>query len=568
MSEAFDVVVIGSGAGGGPVALTLAKAGKRVLVLERGPWLTEKDFTKDEVTVCQRSTYTPSRDLEPHVVEVPDGAGGWASQSTAGSRWDFWNGNMVGGSTNVMSGFFLRMKPIDFRLRSEFGPVEGADVVDWPITYEDLEPWYELVEREIGISGRVVAHPRQEPRSTPEYPFPPLAEHPFAAWIDEAAPKAGLHPVPTPRAILSKPVGKRLDCAYSGYCGSYGCPTGAKGSSRAALLGRAVETGRCEVRPLSRARRVVTGADGRAEGVVYVDQRTGESHRVEAKVVVVACQAIETARLLLLSTGPKHPAGLGNRSGLVGRNLLFCPDGAGLGDFPFADLSSERAEELRSTTETFVHRTFQDWYVIDDPKLGPSRKGGTVDFLLPHPNPITTGWGLAAWDQVEDGPIWGTALKDRLRRWYQDGRHLRFEVFADWLPVPDCRVTLDPQVTDRWGIPSARVRLFSHPRNREAAAWLADRGADVLRLLGARNVRTYAGNAASTNLVAGTCRFGKDPATSVLDRDCRVHDADNVYVTDGSFMPTGGSVPYTWTIYANAFRVADRIVEALGRGAR
>ena len=153
-----------------------------------------------------------------------------------------------------------------------------------------------------------------------------------------------------PYAFNRQPVGKRLDCAYSGYCGSYGCPTGAKGSSRAALLGRAVETGRCEVRPLSRARRVVTGADGRAEGVVYVDQRTGESHRVEAKVVVVACQAIETARLLLLSTGPKHPAGLGNRSGQVGRNLLFCPDGAGLGDFPFADLSSERAEELLCAT--------------------------------------------------------------------------------------------------------------------------------------------------------------------------------------------------------------------------
>jgi choline dehydrogenase-like flavoprotein len=281
-------------------------------------------------------------------------------------------------------------------------------------------------------------------------------------------------------------------------------------------------------------------------------------------VVVVACQAIETARLLLLSTGPRHPQGLGNRNGLVGRWLLFCPDGAGLGDFPLAKFSGDDLEDLLSK-QPHVNRTIQDWYVIDDPRLGPRRKGGSVDFLLPHANPVATAWGLAAWDQVEDGPLWGRALKDRMKRWWREQKHLRFEVFCDWLPAPDSRVTLDPSVTDRWGLPVARIRLWNHPRNRETARWLAERGGEVLRMLGAENVRVSAGNAASTNLVAGTCRFGDDPAASVLDRDCRVHDAENVFVTDGSFMPTGGSVPYTFTIYANAFRVADRIVEALGR---
>jgi choline dehydrogenase-like flavoprotein len=188
-----------------------------------------------------------------------------------------------------------------------------------------------------------------------------------------------------------------------------------------------------------------------------------------------------------------------------------------------------------------------------------------VDFLLPHGNPIAAAWGLAAWDQVTDGPLWGRALKDRMKKWWRAAKHLRFEVFSDWLPTPECRVSLDPDVRDRWGQPSARVRLLSHEKNRETAQYLADRGGEVLKMLGAENVRVSATNAASTNLQAGTCRFGTDPRTSVLDPDCRVHDCENVYVTDGSFMPTGGSVPYTWTIYANSFRVADRIATALGR---
>ncbi len=186
MSKDFDVCVIGSGAGGGPVALALAEAGYSVVVLEKGPWLREGDFFKDEIACCRRSAYTPNLLDERHVLERADGDGGWKATSTFDSGWDFWNGNVVGGATNFMSGFFHRMKPEDFRLRSLFGPVEGGNVVDWPIAYEDLEPWYDLVERRVGVSGRVVAHPHQEPRSSPDFPFPPTVEHPIAAWIDEA----------------------------------------------------------------------------------------------------------------------------------------------------------------------------------------------------------------------------------------------------------------------------------------------------------------------------------------------------------------------------------------------
>ena len=150
-----------------------------------------------------------------------------------------------------MSGYFHRLKPEDFRLLSEFGPIDGANIVDWPITYDDLEPYYTKVEQIVGVSGKVVDHPFQEPRSTEDFPFLPTAEHPIARKIDTACTELGYNSIPTPRAILSQKALDRNACSYSNYCGSYGCSTDAKGSSRAALLNPAIKTGNCEIRPHS-----------------------------------------------------------------------------------------------------------------------------------------------------------------------------------------------------------------------------------------------------------------------------------------------------------------------------
>ncbi len=155
-------------------------------------------------------------------------------------------------------------------------------------------------------------------------------------------------------------------------------------------------------------------------------------------------------------------------------------------------------------------------------------------------------------------------MKDKLKAHFLEGPYLKIEAFCDWLPVPDCHVTLDPQVKDKWGLPVARVRVGLHVRNLQVGWYLAQQGAEVLRQMGAENVVAFAAGSPPTNLVAGTCRFGTDPNTSVLDADCRAHEVENLYVTDASFMPTGGSVPYTWTIYANAFRVAEHIARQLG----
>jgi len=552
MSLDYDVCVIGSGAGGGPIAYELAQAGHSVIVLEKGPWLTEKDFFKDELACCRRSVYTPKLKDEQHVIEDLDSQGHWHGEATSKSGWDFWNGNVVGGSSNFMSGFFYRIKPRDFRLLSEFGPIPGANIADWPISYEQLEPYYTKAETEIGISGHVHKHPFLEPRSSADFPYPPTREHPISAHIDTACQSLGYHSLPTPRAILSRPDKGRRSCEYSGYCGSYGCSTGAKGSSRAALLNRAVASGHCTVQPHAKVYKLSSDTTGKVVSADYYDAHN-QAQKIRAKIFVVACQAIETSRLLLASTGPKHPHGLGNNYQQLGKNLLFSAGGSGTGEFPYDQLDKATAESFK-VRGPFVNRGLQDWYYFNDKSFGGEVKGGTIDFLLRHPNPIAKAMSV----KWHDGKlVWGKPLKRQLKAVFTETQDLRFEVFNDWLPTDNCFVSLATGVKDRWGSAVAKVRIGYHPHDLKVGRYLADRAEQVLKQMGAKNIRSNVSGAPPQNLVAGGCRFGNDIRSSVLDKDCKVHDVDNLYVTDGSFMPTGGSVPYTWTIYANSFRVAD-----------
>ena len=558
MSKSYDVCIIGSGAGGGPVALTLAKAGYSVVVLEKGPWFTENDFYKDELACCRRSVYTPKLAEEQHVIEDVDSDGNWVGEATFDSGWDFWNGNCVGGSSNLMSGFFYRLKPEDFRLRTEFGAIKGANIVDWPISYDDLEPYYTLVENEVGVSGRFTDHPFAEHRSSKDFPYPPTTEHPISRQIDEACRSMGLHSLPTPRAILSRDKGKRRSCEYSGFCGSYGCSSGAKGSSRAALLDQAVATKHCEIKPLCKVYKLSSDAKGKVVSADYYDAK-GNSQSIKARLFVVACQAIETSRLLLSSTGVKHPDGLANNSGQVGKNLLFSAGGSGNGDFDYADMDSQFSANMKMRGP-FVNRGLQDWYFIDDPVMGGRVKGGTVDFLLRHPNAMSKAMG-ARWNGED--LVWGQALQKNLKSIFTDSQTLRYEIFCDWLPTDNCFVSLDSSVKDKWDSPVAKVRIGYHEHDLKIGHYINEHTSKVLKKMGATNIRSNISGAPPQNLVAGGCRFGLDPKTSVLNADCRAHDVENLYVTDGSFMPTGGSVPYTWTIYANAFRVAERIKDVL-----
>jgi len=555
-SNSYDVCIVGSGVGAGPVAHELAKAGYRVGVFEKGKWFKESDFFKDEQLGRHRVFRSQFKD-ERHTLEEPNGDGSWSSEATA----QFWGGNIVGGASNFMSGYFHRLKPQDFRLVCEFGQIEGANTVDWPIGYDELEPYYTKVEQLVGVSGKVVKHPQLEPRSTKDFPFPPTAEHPIAQRFDLACRSLKLHPLPMARGILSLPFNGRLSCEYSGYCGSYGCHSGAKASSRAALLDQAVAGGSCEVITQAKVYRLNTDDMGKVSSLDYVDKE-GDSQRVIAKIFVVACYSIESARLLLSSKGKNHPDGIGNNKGQVGKNLHCCAGGTGHGVFKLDKLKELEAKQLK-IRGPFFNRALQDWYVIDDKSVSDKPiKGGTLDFVFDPPSPTAETSGLK-WQG--DNLLWGTPLKQKIKAHFTQSKDFKFEVFCDWLTNDECYVSLDPNETDKWGQPVAKVRVGFHPHDEKVAQYLVDRGIEVMKAMGADEAWGNVFTSPTSNLVAGGCRFGNDPNTSVLDKNCRVHDCDNLYVTDGSFMPNGGSVTPTLTIYANAFRVADKILEQIKR---
>jgi choline dehydrogenase-like flavoprotein len=552
------ICVIGSGAGAGPVIYELSRAGHHVIVLEKGPWFKTTDFTKDEIAMTRRSVVTPNLKDEPQVLEKKNSKGKWIAKSTFDTSSDFWNGNCVGGSSNFMSGYFHRLKEQDFKLLSTYGPIKGANIADWPINYDDMEPYYDKVEKVVGVSGRVVQHKFQERRSSPTFPYPPLAENIVSRWIDQAAGKLGYTMVPVPRAILSKPEGERNACYYSNYCGSYGCSSDAKGSSRVALIDRALATGNCTIIPYAKVFHLKTNGKGKIIEAHYHDIN-GKDRIVEADIFVVAAQAVETSRLLLMSKNPDFPDGLANNQGLVGKNLIFSAGGIGSGYFHYKDLAEDDAKEL-AAPGLFVNRSLHEFYEYKDPESGKLIKGGTVDFLFEHANPI----GKAVRRKWEDGElVYGHKLKQRIYDYFTGLRRLKFEIFVDWLPTDNCFVTLDPKVKDKWGDPVARIRLGYHPHDLKVGKFIARKCEGILEQMGAKDISSHISGGAPPNLQAGGCRFGDNPQTSVLDKNCKAHEVENLYVTDGSFMPTGGSVTYTWTIYANAFRVADKIIESL-----
>lgn len=548
MTERVDAVVIGSGAGGGPVAFTLAQAGAEVVVLEKGPRYGAQDFLHDEISSCRRDQFVPFPSDDPHTLR--SGLAERAHATNAG-----WISRCVGGGTVHMSGFFFRFGPDEFRVDERYRTLSGSTAIDWPFSYETLAPFYDRVERELGVSGDVQANPYEPPRQGP-LPYPPVHTHPVGQWIDELGPAHGVHPYPVPRAIITRPKEGRGACVYCPLCGSYGCEVGAKSSTLVSYLAQAEATGRCAVRSGAMAYQIPMSRSGRALGVRYFQEGEGPKE-IRADVVVVAASAIESARLLLLSTSGRFPRGLGNGSGQVGRNLCFSTLTKLEGFLSRDALSPSRAQALDDPAP-FVGRAVQD--VLQGREDGV--RGGTFHFLWAHPNPIYAA------EQVlrEQGRlIWGAELMDRLARRFRDGRVLEVEGFSEWLPTPDCRVDLDPDVKDRWGLPAARITVASrHPFDLRASERVAEVAEGLLRGLGAQAIQRRAVGGETWVLQHGTCRMGTDPETSVVDGAGRLHEVPNVYVSDGGALPSGGAVPSTETILANALRIGEGVAAAFG----
>ncbi len=548
--DAVDVVIVGSGAGGSPMALELGRAGFKVVVLEKGAWYRPEDFMHDEIMNSRRNFFMPLPWDEPHLWRAgPDKPYSRTNEA--------WTANCVGGGTVHMSGYFYRLKPVDFRLKTELGAVPGSTIADWPISYDELSPFYDRAEEELGVSGNAVPHPFLEPRKK-NFPMPPLAEHPVAAEIDRVCASLGFHAFPTARGITSTGYKGRKGCTYCTLCGSYGCENGAKSSTLASLIPAAIATGNVEVRTRSMAVEVTVDAKGLAKSVVYLDAE-GVRQEQPAKIVVISATAVESARLLLNSTSARFPKGLANNNGLVGKHLLFSSFGQSKATFSVSKQKQQRP--WLETVSPFVNRSVQDFYLMPDTRFG-FRKGGTLGFMWAHPNPIFAAVGLAKKGQAG---VFGKALKDTLRA-YRDSKILEFEIYGEFLSNDDTSVTVDGKVKDKYGVPVAAITVKRHPLDFTMTRFLVERGEEVLAALQPDRLDRVGTSGETTILQGGTCRFGKDELSSVLNKDCRAHGVKNLYVVDGSFMPTSGGVPITLTIVANAFRVAQGLVERLKKG--
>ncbi|HEX8766672.1 MAG TPA: GMC family oxidoreductase [Candidatus Acidoferrum sp.] len=545
-TDEVDFVIIGSGAAGGVLAKELSTNGFRVVVLEQGPYLTEADFTHNEVEVLKRNQLTNHPKLQPTTFRK-------TPQDKAKHQPALVYGRMVGGSSVHFTANYWRLHEIDFIERSKVGPVPGANLVDWPIRYADLEPYYTKVEWEIGVSGLAGASPFDPPRSKP-YPMPPLPVKSGGVIFERAARKLGWHPFPAPMAILSHPRPGRSACVQCGFCESFGCEVGAKSSTLATVIRMAEKTGRCEIRPNCYVHGIETNANGRVIGAAYFDKKR-LTHLQKAKAVVVCANGAETPRLLLLSTSKQFPDGLANSSGLVGKFLMLNSGSSAMAVF---------GHPLNDYKGVAVSRILHDFYELDPQNVGFCGGGGLdARFDMTPINFATTGYDMGG---LPPGtPKWGKEFKAALSHNYT--RTLEIVGHGTSLPVESNSFSLDPDLKDAWGLSALRMTYKDHPDDLKLGDFLRDR---IMELLDATDaVQKWAAPIGEQDFayhLLGTCRMGTDPKSSVINADHRTHDVKNLFLCDGSSLVTSGRGQPTLTISALAYRAADRITALARRG--
>lgn len=539
-SDTVDFVVIGSGAAGGVVAKELSTAGFRVVVLEQGPYLREKDFGHDEIKYWRQNFFLNDWKRQPNSFRKTEA-------EEAIKQPAIFYGQQVGGGTVHFTGNFWRFHETDFDERTRWGSVAGASLEDWPIRYEDLEPYYTKMEQELGVSGQAGANPFDGVRSAP-YPLPPLPVKECGKVLEAAAKKLGLHPFPAPMAILSEPYRGRAACTQCPYCKGYGCEVRAKSSSLATVIPVAERTGKCEIRANCRVRKIELGQDDRVSGAVYFDPR-GREVMQRARAVVVCANGAETPRLMLLSKANRFPHGLANTNGLVGR--FFMVDTG-------VSVTALFEEPLNDYKGATVSRVLHDYY-DSDAKRG-FYGGGGIDARFDW-SPIQFALGALP----PDVPRWGEGFRAALARYFP--RTMRLMAHSTCLPVETNSISLDPKLKDAWGLPALRMTYKNHPDDLSALRFLQARSREILEATNAKKIWTEpVEDFTLTGHLMGTCRMGDDPKKSVVDRNHRVHDLKNLFLVDGSSFVTSGRQQPTCTIHALAYRAADTISRAARRG--
>jgi len=554
-----DVVIIGLGAAGGVAALPLAQAGIEVVGLEAGTWLTRRDFAPDEL----RNNYRGwPQGIQKANQEIPTSrANGSSPNGPRGAVHPMQNA--VGGTTLHYWAQSWRLNPWDFKVvsgtKTRYGASRvptGSTVEDWPFGLEELEPYYDKVEYEIGVCGQAgnvggKIDPRGNPfegARTRGYPMPPLRSTEFLDRMTGAARSLGWHPFPGPAAINSRSYQNRSACMYHGFCNRGGCHVDAKNSTAVTTIPRAQATGKLKVVTRAHVTAIEAGGDGRVTGVTYVTD--GVEYFQPAKIVLLGSYTYENTRLLLLSKSKAYPKGLSNNHGQVGRHYFSHHTGASVSAlFPWNTNSWYGLPAQGIAVDNWADDNF-DHGALDF--IG----GGNL-WVYSDRRPI----GAAGMSTFDKAPRWGSQWKAFIKE--NADRANTAYIQKTTLPYEDNYLDLDPVVKDALGYPVCRITAEYKENERKISAFTQDKMERWYREAGAIAIqRGPLGGAhgISTHAYGGT-RMGDNAETNVVNRFGFSHEAPNLGVLGASVMGTSGAHNPTLTVQALAWRTAERLVK-------
>ena len=548
----YDVCIVGSGAGGGMAAKVLCEAGADVVMIEAGPmWDAAKD-SKMSTWAYQsprRGAATPTKPFG----EFDGCIGGWEIDGEpytqgSGTTFDWFRARMLGGRTNHWGRISLRFGPDDFKRKS----IDGLGD-DWPITYEDLKPYYDKLDRLVGIFGSMEHLPNE-----PDGVFlPPPEPRCYERLIKQAADRLKITCIPSRLSILTRPLNDRPACHYCGQCGR-GCATHSNFSSPSVLLPPALATGRLHIITNAMAREVLSDESGLAAGVSYVNRSDRRDYAVRARTVVLAASACESARLLLNSKSSRFPDGLANSSGTVGRSLT---DSTGLtvsGFIPKLAQGVPHNEDGVGGAHLYMP-WWLDNRTLDFPRgyhieLGGGRRAPGFGFM----------GGIQRYNGVGG---YGQSLKDDYRRFY--GSTVSFSGRGEMVPNDETYCEIDPKVVDTYGIPVLRFHFRFTDHEYRQAKHMQETFREIIHEMGGTPLSPMPSRAEGYGLEnggriiheVGTTRMGLDPKTSVVDATCRAHDVKNLFIADGGPFVSNADKNVTWTILALAMRTSEFIAQ-------
>ncbi|HZQ19737.1 MAG TPA: GMC family oxidoreductase [Terriglobales bacterium] len=557
--KTYDVCIIGSGAAGGTAAKVLTEGGLNVVMLEAGPLLNpEKDF-KEHVWPYQlphrgagvggRASADFGEFLAPN--------GSWDIEGepytvAPGSRFRWFRSRIEGGRTNHWGRIALRFAPVDFKARSTDGMGD-----DWPITYEDLAPYYDKVESYIGVFGT-----KENVSSAPDGVFlPPPKPRCTETIIKKSCDKLGVICIPSRLAILTQPHNDRPACHYCAQCGR-GCISASNFSSSQVMIPPAQKTGRFTLMTGVMAREIVVGKDGKAEAVSYIDKSTRTEKKIYAKAFVVGASACESARLLLNSKSSLFPDGIANSSGVAGRYLTDSVGSSGFGHFPqLAKVPAHNHDGVGG-----MHM-YMPWWKFD--RKNEFLRGYHIEFGGGREMPGVGGFNGIC----EDYEGYGTALKQKCRDLY--GTFIGFAGRGEMIPNEQSYCEIDPDVVDEWGIPVLRFHWQWSDNEIKMARDMQETFRDIVETAGGTYYWRVSSDGPNPYGISdggviihelGVVRMGNSPKTSVLNGYCQAHDVKNLFVTDAASFVSNPDKNPTLTIMAVSWRASEYLLDQAKKG--